>query len=43
MNRDEPGMLGAFDSNSERIRAAALRAYSRGRKGSYELGPADLS
>ena len=43
MNRDEPGMLGAFDSNSERIRAAALRAYSRGRKGSYELGPAELS
>jgi len=43
MNRDEPGMLGAFDANRERIRAAAMRAYSRGRKGSYELGPEDLA
>jgi len=43
MNRDEPGMLGAFDSSRERIRAAAIRAYSRGRKGSYELGAGDLS
>ena len=43
MNRDEPGMLGAFDSSRERIRAAAIRAYSRGRKGSYELGAEDLS
>jgi hypothetical protein len=43
MVQDEPGILSAFDSNCERIRAAAIRAYSRGRKGSYELGPADLS
>ena len=43
MHRDEPGILGAFDSSRERIRAAAIRAYSRGRKGSYELGPEDLS
>ena len=43
MNRDEPGMLGAFDSSRERIYAAAARAYSRGRRGSYELGPSDLS
>ena len=43
MIQGEPGMLGAFDSNRERIRAAAIRVYSRGRKGSYELGPADLS
>ena len=43
MNQDEPGMLGAFDSSRDRIRAAAIRAYARGRKGSYELGPEDLS
>ena len=43
MAQDESGMLGAFDSNRERICAAAVRAYSRGRKGSYELGPAELS
>jgi len=43
MSRDESGMLGAFDSSCERIRGAAIRAYSRGRKGSYELCPADLS
>ena len=36
-------MLGAFDSSRDRIRAAAIRAYARGRKGSYELGPEDLS
>ena len=43
MNQDEPGMLDAFDSSRDRIRAAAIRAYARGRKGSYELGPEDLS
>jgi hypothetical protein len=35
-------MLGAFDSNRAVICAAASRAYSRERKGSYELGAADL-
>jgi hypothetical protein len=39
---DEAGMLEAFDSHRDRICAAASRAYSRGRKGSYELGAADL-
>jgi uncharacterized protein DUF1488 len=39
---DEAGMLGAFDSHRDRIYVAASRAYSRGRKGSYELGAADL-
>ena len=43
MSQDESGMLGAFDTSRERIRAAAVRAYSRGRKGSYELGAEDLS
>ena len=40
--QDEASMLGAFDAHRERIWAAAGRAYSRGRKGSYELGAADL-
>ena len=38
----EAGMLGAFDANRERICAAAKKAYGRERKGSYELGAADL-
>ncbi len=40
--RDEAGMLSVFDSNRERICAAAEKAYYRERKGSYELGAADL-
>ena len=39
---DEAGMLGAFDSHRARICAAAARLYARGRKGSYELGAADV-
>ena len=42
MQQNEAAMLGAFDSNRAVICAAASRAYSRGRKGSYELGAADL-
>ena len=42
MALDEAGMLDAFDSHRDRICAAASRVYSRGRKGSYELGAADL-
>jgi hypothetical protein len=42
MARDESAMLDAFDLHCERIRAGASRAYSRGRKGSYELGVADI-
>ena len=42
MMQDEAGMLGAFDSNRDRICAAAARLYARGRKGSYELGAGDL-
>jgi hypothetical protein len=42
MAQDEASMLAAFDSHRERICAAAGRAYSRGRKGSYEIGAADL-
>ena len=42
MIEDEAGMLGAFDSNRERICAAAVKLYGRGRKGSYEVGARDL-
>ena len=42
MVQDEAGMLGAFDSNRDRICAAAVKLYARGRKGSYELGAADI-
>jgi hypothetical protein len=38
----EASILGAFDAHRERILAAASRAYSHGRKGSYEIGAADV-
>ena len=37
-----PDELVAFDSHRERIFSAATKLYSRGRKGSYELGAGDL-
>jgi hypothetical protein len=37
---DEAGLLQAFDSNRDRICAAAAKAYKRGLRGSYDLGPA---
>ena len=42
MPQNEAGILGAFDSNRARICAAASRLFARGRKGSYELGAADM-
>lgn len=39
---DEAGLLGAFDSNRERICATAVKVYGRGRKGSYDLVPGDF-
>ncbi len=42
MVEDEAGMLGAFDAHREHIYVAAAKLYSRGRKGSYELGAADV-
>ncbi|MGB9364704.1 MAG: DUF1488 domain-containing protein [Xanthobacteraceae bacterium] len=42
MDRDEAGMLGAFDAHRELIHAAASKLYRREQKGSYELGVADL-
>jgi hypothetical protein len=37
MPLDEAGLLGAFDSNRELIYKAALKVYSRGPRGSYDL------
>jgi hypothetical protein len=42
MARDEAGFLKTFDSNRELIYAAAIKAYKRGRKGSYELVTTDF-
>ena len=42
MAHDEVAMLDAFDRNRARICAAAAKLYARGRKGSYELGAADI-
>jgi hypothetical protein len=39
---DEAGLLNAFDLNREKIHAAAVRVYDRGRQGSYDLRPADF-
>jgi Protein of unknown function (DUF1488) len=38
----ESGLLRAFDSHRDLIYAAAAKAYRRGRKGSYELTPAEF-
>lgn len=42
MPRDVPGFLKAFDSNRTLIYAAAIKAYKRSRKGSYELVVTDF-
>jgi hypothetical protein len=42
MDENEAAMLAAFDSHRDRICAAAKRLYSRGIKGSYELGAEDI-
>ena len=42
MQRDEVGLLRAFDRNRERIYATAVKIYRRGRKGSYDLCAADF-
>ena len=42
LRSDEAGILSAFDSHRDLIHMAAARVYRRGRKGSYELTPADL-
>lgn len=42
VERDEDSFLRAFDRHRDRIRAAAAKVYARGRKGSYDVGSADL-
>lgn len=42
MTRDEASLLLAFDANLTAIHAAAMKAYKRERKGSYELSAADF-
>jgi hypothetical protein len=39
---DAVDLLRAFDINRERIYAIAAKVYARGRRGSYELGVADV-
>jgi hypothetical protein len=40
--RDEVSLLLAFDTRLTAICAAAIKAYQRERKGSYELGATDF-
>lgn len=42
VTRDELGLLQAFDSNRGAIYAAAMKAFDRKRKGSYELAERDF-
>jgi hypothetical protein len=39
---DEASLLHAFDSNREKIKVAARRAYTRERESSYELSAGDF-
>jgi len=42
LERNEESLLLAFDTHRAAIHAAAVRAYERRRKGSYELAVADF-
>jgi hypothetical protein len=42
MRIDEMGLLSAFDLNRDLIYATAAKVYMRGRRGSYDLIPADF-
>ena len=42
MRPDEAGILAAFDLHRDLIHMTAAKVYRRGRKGSYELIPADF-
>ena len=42
MPLDEAGLLGAFDSNRELIYKIAIKVYSRGARGSYDLVKTDF-
>ncbi len=39
---DEASLLRAFDSNRDRIYAAAAKVYARGQRGSYNIVAADF-
>ena len=42
MRPDKAGILAAFDLHRDLIHMTATKVYRRGRKGSYELIPADF-
>jgi hypothetical protein len=42
MAHDEASLLLAFDANRAAIYGAAMKAYKRGRRGSYELSATDF-
>lgn len=42
MSTDEAGLLGAFDAHRDAIYRTAIKVYGRGRKGAYDLLPADF-
>jgi Protein of unknown function (DUF1488) len=42
LRSDEAGILAVFDSHRALIHMTAAKVYRRGRKGSYELIPADF-
>jgi hypothetical protein len=42
MERNEESLLLAFDANRTAIQTAAMKAYKRERKGSYELAVTDF-
>ena len=42
MERNEASLLLAFDAHRAAIQAAAIKAYKRERKGSYELAATDF-
>jgi Protein of unknown function (DUF1488) len=42
MRPDKAGILAAFDLHRDLIHMTAAKVYRRGRKGSYELIPADF-
>jgi hypothetical protein len=42
LTHDEAGLLLAFDAHRDAIYAAAVKAFKRERKGSYELSAADF-
>jgi Protein of unknown function (DUF1488) len=42
VSADEADLLAVFEAHRDRVLRAAARVYSRGRKGSYEVGAKDV-